>query len=102
MKYKENINKYKFSSEYKEKTVNGKTYSNRGGIGEGFAYAVGNVGIGAAGIVEGVTDLVSAAGCGISSAAEKTGDVGFYMLTFCDGVFCDDLSLYFKKHIDKL
>ena len=77
-----------------------KTYSNTGGIGEGLAYAVGNVGIGAAGIVEGVTDLVSAAGCGISSAAEKTGDVGLYMLTFCDGEFCDDLFLYFKKYIE--
>ena len=67
---------------YRTRTVReAKTYSNRGGIGEGLAYV---------------------AGCGISSAAEKTGDVGFYILIICDGEFCDDLFLYFKKYIDNL
>ena len=33
--------------------------------------------------------FVGAAGGGISSAAEKTGDVGFYILIICDGEFGD-------------
>ena len=48
-----------------------KTYSNTGGIGEGLTYAAANVGIGAAGIVEGVTDLVSAAGYALTGQTDK-------------------------------
>lgn len=51
--------------------IPGKTYSNRGGIGEGIAYAAANVGIGAAGIVEGVTDLVSAAGYALTGQTDR-------------------------------
>lgn len=66
MSYKVNPNSYKLPTKYKAKTVNGETHYNRGGLGEGLGYLAWNVGIGMAGIAEGVTDLVSAAGHAIT------------------------------------
>ena len=48
-----------------------KTYHNTGGIREGLGYVAGNIGIGAAGIVEGATDLVSAAGYALTGQGDK-------------------------------
>ena len=66
-----------------------KTYSNRGGLGEGLAYTAANIGIGAAGIVEGATDLVSAAGYALTGQGDKA-----------KAQFLDSWSADWKRQLD--
>ena len=72
MAYKEKSTFFEVSpTRYKAKSG----IKNTGGLGEGLGYIAGNIGIGAAGIVEGVTDLVSAAGLAITGQGDKAKQV---------------------------
>ena len=75
MKYKVGSQNFKALSgrKYKTKTNEIRKISdnNTGGISGSLAYAASNIGIGAMGIVEGVTDLVSAAGYALTGQTDR-------------------------------